>query len=577
MNIKDSQIIQKTGIFLEEITRSKVILQAVLVGILSGLLVVLFKICITDLFNFIQHLIKDLSVYKRLLIFPLITAFGGLISGILVFKIAPETRGSGIPYVKLTLARIGKGTRIRSILVKFFAGVAGIGTGLSLGREGPSVQLGAGAGALVAKIFKMTGTDQDKLVASGAGAAIGATFNAPIAGAIFVLEELVQSFSSSLLFPVLVATVSAAAIARYFLGNNPSFIIPPILTPISFATIPVFIVLGFVAGILGVLFSKNIFLNINIYDRLGKIPVWCKPAIAGFITGIIGIFLPYVLSSGNISVNLLLQNKFTVGLILIIFIGKFFLTPICFGSGAAGGIFLPILMIGSFLGYLLGIMSNSLNIHVDPVVIALVGMGAFLSAVARTPITAVVMVFEMTGDYNHILPIMLSAAIADLIAEKLNHAPIYSTLIFKQGSKTKETKFLSSVKVKSVMTKNVQEFLYDMSIEKALKIMDTTRHSAYPVVSCNKKLIGIITRADIENAFLQGNFSNTNVENIMNPHPITIKPDDDLYKTSYLLHSNNTEWIIVSDNKKNIRGIITRFDINKILNEFENSTISLPK
>ncbi|OGH96551.1 MAG: hypothetical protein A2039_00560 [Candidatus Melainabacteria bacterium GWA2_34_9] len=151
------------------------------------------------------------------MIFPLITGLGGLISGILVFKFAPETQGSGIPYVKLTLARIGKGTRIRSIFVKFFAGLAGIGTGLSLGREGPSIQLGAGAGALVAKMFKMRGTEQDELIAAEAGAAIGATFNAPIAGTIFVLEELVQGFSPSLLFPVLVATVTASTMARHFL------------------------------------------------------------------------------------------------------------------------------------------------------------------------------------------------------------------------------------------------------------------------------------------------------------------------------------------------------------------------
>ncbi|MDD3014492.1 MAG: chloride channel protein [Candidatus Gastranaerophilales bacterium] len=571
MNIKDYQIFQKAGTFLEEIARSEIIIQALFVGIISGVLVVLFKVCITDLFNFIQGLIKNLTIYERLIIFPLITTLGGLISGLLVFKIAPETRGSGIPYVKLTLARIGKGTRIRSILVKFFAGIVGIGTGLSLGREGPSVQLGAGAGALVAKIFKMTGTDQDKLVASGAGAAIGATFNAPIAGAIFVLEELVQNFSSSLLFPVLVATVSAAAIARHFLGSNPSFQIPTILTPISFITIPVFIVLGIVAGIFGVLFAKNIFLSISIYDRFYKVPIWCKPAIAGFIVGLIGVFLPYILSAGNNSVDLLLQSKFTVGFILLIFIGKFFITPLCFGSGAAGGIFLPILMLGSFLGYLLGIASNSLGIHVDPVVIALVGMGAFLSAVARAPITSVVMVFEMTGDYNHILPIMLSAAIADLIAEKLNHAPIYSTLIFKQGSKTKETKFLSNIKVKNAMTKNVQKFMYNMSIESSLELMNMTTHSAYPVISNEKKLIGIITRADIENAFLQGNSPDAFIEKIMDPHPLTIKPDDDLYKTSYLLHSNNTAWLIVTDRTKNIKGIITRFDLNKILNNFENS------
>lgn len=562
----NNKFFQKTGSFIEDITRSEIVTQALLVGLITGVLVVLFKICITDLFDVIQNFLKPMSFLKKILVFPLITTLGGLISGLLVFKIAPETRGSGIPYVKLTLARIGKGTRIRSIIVKFLAGVAGIGTGLSLGREGPSVQLGAGGGALVAKMFKLTGTDQDKLIASGAGAAIGATFNAPIAGAIFVLEELVQNFSSSLLFPVLVATVSAASIARHFLGGNPSFDIPNILIPVSPQSIPIFIMLGIVAGMLGVAFSKNIYFNIKLFDSFDKIPIWAKPAIAGFVVGIVGVFLPYILGSGNLGVDSLLQHKFTIGFIVLIFVGKFLITPFCFGSGAVGGIFLPILMLGSFLGYFVGLISNGIGIQVDPVVISLVGMGAFLSAVARAPITAVVMVFEMTGDYNHILPIMLSAAIADLIAEKLNHAPIYSTLIFKQGSRTKETKFLSNLEVKNSMTKNVQEFKYDMSIKEALDIMNSSYHSAFPVVSDEKKLIGIVTRSDIEDSFLQGNSKNIAVEKIMNPHPAVIRPENDLYMASYLLHSTNTEWLIVADKNRNVKGILTRVDINEELN-----------
>ena len=188
----NKKIFKRTGYFLQEIVRSKIVVQAILVGLISGALVVLFKISITELFLFIQNYISELSFVEKLMVFPLITTLGGLISGILVFKIAPETKGSGIPYVKMTLARMGNMTRIRSILVKFFAGVAGIGTGLSLGREGPSVQLGAGAGALVGKIFRMKGVDLEKLIAAGAGSAIGATFNAPIAGTVFVLEELVN-------------------------------------------------------------------------------------------------------------------------------------------------------------------------------------------------------------------------------------------------------------------------------------------------------------------------------------------------------------------------------------------------
>lgn len=549
--------IKKTITFFQDISRSEIIIQAILVGLISGILVVLFKVCITDLFNFIQRFLAPFSFTQKLLIFPTITTLGGLISGFLVFKIAPETKGSGIPYVKLTLARIGKGTRLRSIFVKFFAGVAGIGTGLSLGREGPSVQLGAGAGALVAKIFKKRGTNQHNIISAGAGAAIGATFNAPIAGTIFVLEELAQNFTPSILFPVLIATVCAANIARHFLGGNPSFQIPEILEPISFESLPVFIILGFVAGLLGVFFSKIIYLNNDLYEKI-KIPNWIKPAIAGFAVGIIGLFLPYILGSGNISVDLLLQNKLTLTMVAIIFIGKFFITPFCFGSGAAGGIFLPMLMLGSFLGYFIGGVAHKFGIDVNPIIISLVGMGAFLSATARTPITAVVMVFEMTGDYNHILPIMFSVAIADLVAEKLNHAPIYSSLILKQGKPTEETKKLSKIKVNKVMDVELSKLKQDNTIKEALEIIENSHYNILPIINHKEKIIGSITRNEIETAILQGTCENTAVEKIMNPEPRTIKQDDDLYKAFYILHLDDEENLLVIDNSKKVTGILTR-------------------
>lgn len=564
-----NRLYKKTGYFLKEIVRSKIVIQAVLVGLISGILVVLFKISITGLFNNIQNFISGFSLWQKLLIFPLITTLGGLISGLLVFKIAPETRGSGIPYVKMTLARMGNMTRVRSIIVKFLAGVAGIGTGLSLGREGPSVQLGAGAGALVGRIFKMRGTDQDKLIASGAGAAIGATFNAPIAGTIFVVEELVNKFSASLLFPVLVATVTASSLARYFLGSNPSFVIPAIPMGINAESIPVCIVLGFLAGILGVLFSKVIFINNVFFDNLKKLPDWAKPALAGFVIGIAGIFLPYILGSGNISVDMLLEHRFSIALVAVIFIAKFFITPFCFGSGAAGGIFLPMLMLGSFLGYLVGAAANYIGLDVNPIIIAMVGMGAFLSAVARTPITAVVMVFEMTGGYNHILPIMLSAAIADLVAEKLGHKPIYSKLIVNQASKSEEAKLLSELKVRDYMVCEVQTLSRGMSIKYALDMMENCGHNAFPIISSNNKLAGIITKADIEDALFQGNSLETSVEKIMNPSPIVIMPENNLYTAYYRLHSFNTEWLVVIDNKHCIKGIITRKDIHDAVQNFK--------
>lgn len=558
------KIFQKTGYFLQEIARSKIILQAVMVGLISGLLVVFFKVSINKLFEFIQNFISQFDLSHKLLIFPLITTLGGLISGVLVFKFAPETKGSGIPFVKMVMARMGNITRVRTIVVKFLAGVAGIGTGLSLGREGPSVQLGAGAGALVGKIFKMKGTDQGKLIAAGAGSAIGATFNAPIAGTIFVLEELVNKFSASLLFPVLVATVTASSVARHFLGNNPSFTIPYITHDLSFEGISVCIILGIVAGFLGVAFAKIIYKNNEFFEKTDKIPNWLKPAIAGFGIGVIGIFIPYVLGSGNLSVDLLLQHKLALSVVVLVFAVKFFVTPFCFGSGAAGGIFLPMLMLGSFLGYIVASIFNMFGFHVDVVVMAMIGMGAFLASVARTPITAVVMVFEMTAGYTHILPIMLSAAIADLIAEKLNHRPIYASLIVNQV-KSPEAKLLSSLLVKNYMKTDLVCFSSNMTISMVQEKIKNYSFKTYPVKNDKNKLLGLITKSDIEDAIFQGVDTNTEINKLMNPSPVTIEPSENLYIAYYRLHSNNAQCLVVVDKNNKIKGLITRQDINKAI------------
>lgn len=558
------KIFQKTGYFLQEIARSKIILQAVMVGLISGLLVVFFKVSINKLFEFIQNFISQFDLSHKLLIFPLITTLGGLISGVLVFKFAPETKGSGIPFVKMVMARMGNITRVRTIVVKFLAGVAGIGTGLSLGREGPSIQLGAGAGALVGKIFKMKGTDQGKLIAAGAGSAIGATFNAPIAGTIFVLEELVNKFSASLLFPVLVATVTASSVARHFLGNNPSFTIPYITHDLSFEGISVCIILGIVAGFLGVAFAKIIYKNNEFFEKMDKIPNWLKPAIAGFGIGVIGIFIPYVLGSGNLSVDLLLQHKLALSVVVLVFAVKFFVTPFCFGSGAAGGIFLPMLMLGSFLGYIVASIFNMFGFHVDVVVMAMIGMGAFLASVARTPITAVVMVFEMTAGYTHILPIMLSAAIADLIAEKLNHRPIYASLIVNQV-KSPEAKLLSSLLVKNYMKTDLVCFSSNMTISMVQEKIKNYSFKTYPVKNDKNKLLGLITKSDIEDAIFQGVDTNTEINKLMNPSPVTIEPSENLYIAYFRLHSNNAQCLVVVDKNNKIKGLITRQDINKAI------------
>lgn len=533
---------------------TKIFGQAILVGLLTGCIVIAFRLGIENLFSFVMS-----HFYSNPIIFLLVTTLGGLLAGIVIQKFAPETSGSGIPYVKMSLLKSGRLIRVRTVFVKFIAGILGIGTGLSLGREGPSVQLGAGVGSFVGKISKLSGNNRDKLIAAGAGAAIGATFNAPIAGTMFVLEELIHKFSPSMLFPTLIATAVSAEVARFFLGTNPSFNVSLPQITVEGSLLPVCIILGLISGYVGVMFSKTIFLFNNIYSKI-NIPNSFKPAIAGFLTGLIGLALPYILSSGNGSVEMLMKGEFPIGIICIIFIVKFFVTPVCFGSGAAGGIFLPMLMLGSFLGYITGFCANLVGADVNIAVISSIGMAGFLASVARTPITAVVMVFEMTGGYECILPLMLTAAIADMVAEKLNHKPIYAKLVVNQYKNT-NINLSETTLVKDVMTVDVKCFNDNTCILEILNTMNTEGHNAYPIQNKKGRLCGIITRSDIEDVIIDNKMKSIPVSRILETNPVTVYPNDNLYTAYYRLHENGTEWAIVTDKSLNVIGIITRKDV----------------
>lgn len=547
---------------VEAALKGKIILQAALVGLIAGLLVILFRVCIEYMLGKITGFAAGMELSRRMMFLPGIAAAGGLVSGLLVCKFAPETKGSGIPYVKMALARMGNVTRIRSIFVKFFAGIAGIGAGLSLGREGPSVQLGAGAGALVSRIFGIKGTSQDSLIAAGAGSAIAATFNAPIAGAVFVIEELVNRFSAGLLLPVLMATVCAASLSRHFLGDSPSFVLPSV-PQADIMLLPAAAVLGIAAGIMGRLFSKAIFLSNSLYAMI-KIPPQAKPAIAGVIIGIAGCFLPEILGPGNAAADSLFRGEFALRAAAIIFLAKFLATPLCFGSGAAGGIFLPMLMLGSFLGWICGTLLSAAGCAVSPAATALMGMAAFLTAVGRTPMTAVVMVFEMTGGYSLILPIMLCAAVADFTVERLGGKPVYSELILK-GEKQGSAAVLAALKVKDYFVPGGPLLNPGMTVDSALDECRSRGVTMLTVCDSSRRVAGTVSWHGLEDFLYQGNSGREPLSKAMNPEAEIIFPDDDLYSAYYRLHASGGGSLVVVDRKLRVQGVITRKELSRAL------------
>ena len=549
--------------FFKDISRSKIVVQAIITGLLTGFFVLFFNFSINSIFNTIHNFTMNFSVGKRLLILPVITTLGGLISGLLVFKFAPETKGSGIPYVKLALSRLGKGIRVRSLFVKLFAGIAGIGSGLSLGKEGPSVQIGAGVGALTSKLFKIRGTSQYNLITAGAASALGATFNTPLSGMVFAVEELTQKFSASLLFPVMIATAVSVSVIRFFAGDSPTFHIPKTDTAVMFTpeNIFVYVILGLLCGVLGVAFAKNIFLNLKIFNKMKSVPNWLKPATAGLVIGSFGVFLPEILGTGSIIVDKCAAGNYSIAFIVLIFLGKFLATSFCFGSGAAGGIFLPTLLLGSLTGGFVGLLSAKFGIDVNLSGICIVGIGAFLAAVARSPMTAVMMVFEMTGNYHNILPVIFTVALADLVAEKLNHAPIYTTLILKQNANTEYAEKLSEIKVKQACSPVPYIIPLNFSANDALTLMEQENFSVLPVKNENASLAGIVTLSDIEDYKIRGNDMNANIQNLLNTEPLTIKQNDDLFKAAFLMHANEADYMIVLSQNSKIVGILYHSDI----------------
>lgn len=543
---------------------ARLLFQAVLVGLLAGMLVVLFKSAVESFWGGVLQSQVWHSSGKWVLI-PLLTSIGGLIAGILVFGVAPETSGSGIPYIKLVLARIGSVVRFRSIWVKFLAGVAGIGTGMPLGREGPSVQLGAGAGMVVAKFFRETGTHMNKLIAAGSGSALGAVFNAPIAGTIFVFEELLHKFSAALLFPVLVATVVAASLARAFLGDFPSFDVPSDLTPINVSTLGFCLLLGVAAGVLGVCFSKCIFLCKDLFARLYFIPNWAKPALAGLGVGLLALWEPRVTGSGNQAVELLLFGHLNLQDVLLLLILRFFLTSFCFSSGAAGGIFLPMLMIGSFLGFACGEGGALLGINPNSLAMALAGMAAFMAAVARTPITSVVMVFEMTGAYHYVLPIMVCVAMADLVAGRLGHKPIYTMLEFSEMSHSFEAKVLAHQKVKNIIRRDVLFVDASMYLIQAFYLTKKSQ-AAFCLVRDNRnRLSGILSFRDVEKALIEDYSESIRVDMVMNPSPLCANLNLDLFSLYFYMLDDDHDCAVVFDKYRKVVGIVDIRDIYDVV------------
>jgi CIC family chloride channel protein len=347
----------------------------------------------------------------------------------LVRRYSPYASGSGIPHVEAVLSQELPQAPIWLIPVKFAGGVLAIGAGLALGREGPSVQMGASAAHLVGRMFRRDPADCLVLLAAGAGAGLATAFNAPIAGAIFVLEELVRRFDTRIAIATFGASTGAIAVSRLYLGQEPDFTVQLQPYP-GFASISLYLSLGVVAGLIGVAYNKTILGSLAAAEKLSRWPVELRAAVVGGAVGLLAWFHPHAVGGGDALTQRTLAGSETVHWLLLIFVLRFVLGPVSYAARTPGGLFAPLLVIGAQSGLLFGILCQHWVPEAvsDPKALAVVGMAAFFTATVRAPITGIVLVTEMTANFTLLLPMLAACFAAMLVPTLLRDHPIYDSL-----------------------------------------------------------------------------------------------------------------------------------------------------
>jgi CIC family chloride channel protein len=347
----------------------------------------------------------------------------------LVRRYSPYASGSGIPHVEAVLNGQLAQAPYRLIWVKFLGGLLAIGSGLALGREGPSVQMGAGLANLLGEVFRRNAEDCKALLAAGAGAGLATAFNAPLGGAVFVLEELTRRFDTRITIATLGASAGAIAVARLLLGDAPDFHVEP-LPYADFGTLPIYLALGIIAGCLGVAYNRTILGMLAIGDRLRAWPVAARAAVVGAAVGLLAWFVPALVGGGDAITQRVLSGAGTVATVSAVFLARFALGPLSYAAGTPGGLFAPILVLGAQSGFLFANFCSPWFPDLTPssTALAVVAMAAFFTAVVRAPLTGMILVIEMTGSFTLFLPMLGACFAAMLVPTLLRNAPIYDSL-----------------------------------------------------------------------------------------------------------------------------------------------------
>ena len=477
------------------------LLLSLLIGALTGLAVVAF-IVVTERLGMRLYPVGS-AAWRRVLI----PVTGSLAMGFLLYRYFPNARGSGVPQTKEALFARNGFISLRTVLGKFFCTAATLASGIPLGREGPSVQVGAGIGSVLGRWLGLSPSKVKALIPVGAAAAIAAAFNTPMAAVLFSLEEVMGDMHAPILGSVVIASATSWAVLRLLLGDHPLFHVPQyaLVHPLELA---IYALLGIAGGFLSVAFTKLLLEMRKYFLQLPKSTRWCHPVVGGVTVGLMGWFVPQVLGVGYSYVGSALNGTMALKLMLLLVVLKLIGVTTSYGSGNAGGIFGPSLFLGAMLGGAIGTVAHGLlpGYTATPGAYALVGMGALFAGIVRAPMTSVLMIFEMTQDYAVIVPLMIANLTSLFISSRFQKQPIYEALAHQDGihlpsHSTRDD--LSRRTVGQFMRSTAQILPAQMRVKDAVEQIRSGRFRIWPVAD-KDYFLGMLTTASLESAFVDG-------------------------------------------------------------------------
>ncbi len=545
-----------------------VLIVAIIIGVMGGFIAVGFQYLIwffrEGLWgkgDYVEAVISAPIYYKIA-----IPALGGAVVAWFVHRFAREAKGHGVPEVMNAVATHNGFIRMRVVLVKALASALTIASGGSVGREGPIVQIGSAFGSTVGQIFQVSRRRMKTFVGCGAAAGIAATFNAPIAGAIFASEIILGDFSTAAIAPLMVSSVLATVISHSLIGDFSAFT-PPLYTFSNPIELIFYALLGLMAGVVGRGFIKLLYFSEDFFDKY-HIHVSIKAIIGGSILGCMAIFFPQILGVGYETVDLVLAGSLTLKMAALLLVAKVVGTSLTLGYGGSGGIFAPSLFMGSMLGGALGALFNLLfpEMGISPGAYALVGMAAVVSATTYAPITAILIIFEMTMEYSVILPVMIASILAMIITQQLGDGSIYTIKLKRKGIDLhggKDVNILNLLQINNLKQTLFESVQDDTPVEDVLQILASGSVPSLYIVNQNDELVGTLslgsvrrflsTHAEIPESATARDLANTNYLSVTN--------DSTVGEALKIMTELDVSTLAVIDDKKHITGSIHKADI----------------